>query len=139
MAANDMSNALQHPHTDAPFTHVGDDTFSALTALAAIFKLKFKKVHIPIIPAPHAQVTQRICPVKSSNPILTYPVPPLRQTILETTIQDRAKTYAPLLPRVVTPMSSQPSLPRVPRRSQNLPPATCLKTTPVEWTPPTWP
>jgi hypothetical protein len=34
----------------------------------------------------------------------------------------RAKTHAPLLPRVVTPMSSQPSPPRVPRRSRNLAP-----------------
>jgi hypothetical protein len=58
MAANDMSIALQHPHPEVPFTHVGDDTISALTALAEIFKLKFEKVHIPIIPAPPAQVTQ---------------------------------------------------------------------------------
>jgi hypothetical protein len=43
---------------EVPFTHVGDDTISALTALADIFKLKFEKVHIPIIPAPPAQVTQ---------------------------------------------------------------------------------
>jgi hypothetical protein len=41
MAANGMSNALQNPHTEVPFTHVGDDTISALTALAEIFKLKF--------------------------------------------------------------------------------------------------
>jgi hypothetical protein len=58
MAANDMSNALQHPHPEVPFTHVGDDTISALTALAEIFKFKFSKVPIPIIPAPPAQVTQ---------------------------------------------------------------------------------
>jgi hypothetical protein len=80
MAANDMSNALQHPHPEVPFTHVGDDTISALTALAEIFKLKFQKVHIPIIPAPPAQVTQRIGPTESSNPILTSPVTSPRQT-----------------------------------------------------------
>jgi hypothetical protein len=105
-----------------PFTHVGDDTISALTALAEIFKLKFQKFHIPIIPAPPAQVTQRICPAESSNPIFTSPVPPPRQTRSQTTIHARAKTNAPLLPRVVTPMTSQPSPPRVPRRSQNLAP-----------------
>jgi hypothetical protein len=122
MESNDISNALQHSHPEVPLTHVGDDTISALTALAEIFKNKFEKVHIPIIPAPPAQVTQRICPAKSSNPILTYPVPPPRQTISQTTIHTRAKTNAPLLPRVVTPMSGQPSPPRVPRRSQNLAP-----------------
>jgi hypothetical protein len=75
MAANDMSNALKHPHPEVPFTHLGDDTISSLTALAKIFKLKFSKVHIPIIPAPPTQITQRICPAESSNPILTSPVP----------------------------------------------------------------
>jgi hypothetical protein len=40
MAANIMADALQNPHPVAPFTHVGDDTISALTELAVIFKLK---------------------------------------------------------------------------------------------------
>jgi hypothetical protein len=122
MAANDMSNELQNPHPEVPFTNVGDDTILALTALAEIFKLKFKKVHIPIIPAPPAKVTQQTCLAESSNPILTSPVPPPRQTRSQTTIHARDKTNAPLLPRVVTPMTSQPSPPRMPRRSQNLAP-----------------
>jgi hypothetical protein len=122
-AANDMSNALQHPQPEVPFTYVGDETISELIALAEFFKLKFEKVHIPIIPAPLAQVTQRICPEESSNPILTSPVPPPRQTRSQTAIHARAKTNAPLLPRVVTPMSSQPSPPRVPIRSSNLAPS----------------
>jgi hypothetical protein len=122
MAANDMSHALQHPHPEVPFTHVGDDTISALTTLAEIFKLKFEKVPIPIIPAPPAKVTQRTCPAESSNPILNSFVPPPRQTRSQTTIHARDKTNAPLLPRVVTPMSSRPSPLRVPGRSQNLSP-----------------
>jgi hypothetical protein len=122
MEANDISKVLQHPHPEVPFTHVGDDTISALTALAEIFKLKFEKSHIPIIPAPPAKVTQRTCPAESSNPILTSPMPPPRQTRSQTTIHARDKTNAPLLLRVVTPMSSQPSPPRVPRRSQNIAP-----------------
>jgi hypothetical protein len=40
MTAKDMTDALQNPHLDVPFARVGDDTISALTALAAIFKLK---------------------------------------------------------------------------------------------------
>jgi hypothetical protein len=47
MAANDMPNALQHPHPEVPFNHVVDDTISALTALADIFKLKFEKFTFP--------------------------------------------------------------------------------------------
>jgi hypothetical protein len=68
MAANDMSNSLKKPHPEVSFTHVGDDTISALTALAEIFKLKFEKVHIPILPAPPAKVTQRTCLAESTNP-----------------------------------------------------------------------
>jgi hypothetical protein len=44
MAANDMTDSLQNPHLDVPFTQVGDDTISALTALAEIFKLKLQNV-----------------------------------------------------------------------------------------------
>jgi hypothetical protein len=40
MAATDMTDALQNPHPEIPFASVGDETISALTYLAAIFKLK---------------------------------------------------------------------------------------------------
>jgi hypothetical protein len=122
IAANDMSNALKNPHPEVPFTHVGDDTISALTALAEIFKLKFQKVHIPKLPAPPAKVTQHTSLAESSNPILASPMPPPRHTRSHTTIHAKNITNAPLLPRVVTPMTSRPSPPRVPRRSQNLAP-----------------
>jgi hypothetical protein len=68
------------------------------------------------------KLTVRTCPAASSTPILSSPVPPPRQTRSRTTIHARDITNATLLPRVVTPMSRQPSPPRVPRRSQNLAP-----------------
>jgi hypothetical protein len=40
MAAKDMIDALQNPHPEVPFAHIGDDTILALAELAAIFKLK---------------------------------------------------------------------------------------------------
>jgi hypothetical protein len=40
VAAKDMTDALQNPHPEVPFAHVGDDTISALVELATIFKLK---------------------------------------------------------------------------------------------------
>jgi hypothetical protein len=122
MAAKDISNALQNPHPEVQFTHVGDDTISALTAMAEIFKLNFQKVHIPIVPAPPAKVTHRTRLAESSNSSLASPMPPPRQPRSQTTIHARDITNSPLLPRVVTPMTSQPSPPRVPRRSQNLAP-----------------
>jgi hypothetical protein len=122
MAANNMSNALKNPHPEVPLTHVGDDTISAITALAEIFKHKFQKVHVPELPDAPAKVTQRTCLAESSNPILASPMSPPRQTRSQTKIHARDKPNAPLLPRVVTPMTSQPSPPRVPRRLQNLSP-----------------
>jgi hypothetical protein len=47
---------------------------------------------------------------------------PPRQTRSQTTIHARDLTSAPLLPRVVTPVTRNPSPPRVPTRSQNLSP-----------------
>jgi hypothetical protein len=40
MAAKDMTDALQNSHPEVPFTRVSDYTISALTELAAIFKVK---------------------------------------------------------------------------------------------------
>jgi hypothetical protein len=40
MEAKEMTDALQNPHPEVQFTHVGDDNISALTELAKIFKLK---------------------------------------------------------------------------------------------------
>jgi hypothetical protein len=34
MAAQDMTDALKHPHTDVPFATIGDDTISVLATLA---------------------------------------------------------------------------------------------------------
>jgi hypothetical protein len=38
MASNDMTDVLQNPHPEVPFSKIGDDTVSALAELAAIFK-----------------------------------------------------------------------------------------------------
>jgi hypothetical protein len=54
--------------------------------------------------------------------MLTSPMPLPRQTRSQTTIYARDIAKAPLLPRVVTPMTRTPSPPRVPTRSRNLAP-----------------
>jgi hypothetical protein len=122
MAANDMTDALQNHHPKVPFTHVGDDTILALTVLEEIFKLKLQKAQTPALPAAPPKVTQCKCLAESFNPILASPMPPPLQTRSQTTNHARNKAKAPLLPRVVTPMTRNPSPPRVPTRSQNLSP-----------------
>jgi hypothetical protein len=131
MAAKDMTDALQNPHPEVPFTRIGDDTVSALAELAAIFKLKLRQAPPPTLPSAPPKVTQRPCLAESSNPILSYPPPLRRQTRSHTTIHIQDIANAPLPPRVVTPRTLNPSPPRAPR---NLP-----QTSSVTWTPPTWP
>jgi hypothetical protein len=43
MAAQDMTDALKHPHTYVPFATIGEDTISDLATLAEIFTRKLKK------------------------------------------------------------------------------------------------
>jgi hypothetical protein len=111
-----MTDALQNPHPEVPLAHVGDDTISELTELAAILKLKLQQTSSPTLPAAPPTVKHRTCLTKSSNPILASPMPPPRQTIAQTTIHTQDVTNAQLLPRVVTPRTLNPSPPRVPTR-----------------------
>jgi hypothetical protein len=120
MAAKEMTDALQNPHPEVPFTNVGDDTISALTELANIFKFKLRKTQPTALPAAPPTVNLHPCLAESSNPILSAPSPPPRQMRSHTTIHAQDVTNAPLLPRVVTPMTRNPSPPRVHTRSRNL-------------------
>jgi hypothetical protein len=139
MEAKDMTDDLQNPHPEVPFTHVGDGTISALTELAEIFKLKLRKSQTTTLPAVPPTVTLQTCIAESSSPISASPMPPPRQTRSQTIIHARDTTSAPLLPRVVTPVTRNSSPPRVPTRSQNISPPTCPKTASAAWTLPTWP
>jgi hypothetical protein len=47
MAAQDMTDALKHPHPDAPFAIIGYDTITALATLSEIFTRKFKNRRQP--------------------------------------------------------------------------------------------
>jgi hypothetical protein len=53
MAATYMANALKHPHPEVPSAQVVDDTLTALSQLAAIFKNRFQKsAALELIQAP---------------------------------------------------------------------------------------
>jgi hypothetical protein len=122
MAAKDMTDALQNPNPEVPFTRIGDDIVSALAELAAIFKLKLRQNPLPTLPAAHPRVTQRPCLDESSNPRLASPMPLMRQTRAHATIHTQDLTNSPLPPRVVTPRKLGPSPPRVPTCSHRLSP-----------------
>jgi hypothetical protein len=122
MDAKDMTDALQNPHPEVPFAHVGEYTISVLAELAAIFKLKLRQTPSPRPPAAPPKVTQRPCLAESSNPILDSPMPTSRHERSQTTIHTQDVSNATLPPRVVTPRTLNPSPPRVPTRSQRLSP-----------------
>jgi hypothetical protein len=122
MAAKDMTDALQNPHPEVPFTRIGDDTISALAELAAIFKLKLRQTPPPMLPATPPKVTQRPCLAESSNPLLASPMPLRRQRRSHTTIHIQDIASAPLPPRVVMPRTLNPSPTRVPTSSKRLSP-----------------
>jgi hypothetical protein len=122
MEANDMTDALQNPHPDVPFTQVGDDTILALTALAETFKLKLHKVQAPARQVASPKVALRPFLAESSHPMLSSPMPLPHQKISHTTIYAQDIANAPLLPRVVTPVTCTSPPPRVPTRTENLSP-----------------
>jgi hypothetical protein len=122
MAAKDMTDDLQNPHPEVPLARIGDDTISALAELAAIFKLKLRHTPPPTLPAAPPKVTQCPCLAESSNPLLASPMSLPRQARSQTTIHTQDISNAPLLPRVFTPRTLDPSPPRVPTRYQKLSP-----------------
>jgi hypothetical protein len=122
MAANDMSNALKNPHPEVPFAQIGDDTIAVLTKLAEIFKNNFQKLQTPGLSNAPAKAAETKIPANLSHPILASPAHQKCQTRSQTIINAKDTTNTPLLPRVVTPMTGRLAPPRVPMRSQNLPP-----------------
>jgi hypothetical protein len=122
MAARDMTDDLQNPQPDVPFTSIGDDTISALTDLAAIFKLKLQQAPSPETRASPPKVVPRPNLIPLPTQILNSPIPNRRQTRSQTTIHTQGIPNVLLPPRVVTPRSLRQSPPRVPTGSQQLSP-----------------
>jgi hypothetical protein len=122
MSDNDMPNALKNPHPEVPFSHIGDATIVALTKLAEIFKNKFQKVQTLGLPNAPAKAAERAIPSELYNTLLASLMHQRCQTRSQTISNAQDTTNAPLLPRVVTPMTSRPAPPRVPMISRNISP-----------------
>jgi hypothetical protein len=74
MAANDMTNALKHPHLEVPFAHVRDDTITSLTQLAEIFKNKFLKPKSPALTHSPIKAAENKRPSVLTQPLITPPM-----------------------------------------------------------------
>jgi hypothetical protein len=122
MASKEMTYVLQNPNPEVPFASVGDDTTSALTDLAAIFKLKIQQAPSPATQSTPAKIVQRPSLAPSSAQIKNSTMSIERQTRSQTTIHTQYIPNVPLPPRVVTPRTLRQSPPRVPTGSQRLTP-----------------
>jgi hypothetical protein len=80
MTANDMADALKHPHLDVPFNIVGDDTVVALTTLSAIFKRKYNKIPAPYLIDSPIKAAENRRPAVLIQPVLTSPIKHSYQT-----------------------------------------------------------
>jgi hypothetical protein len=125
MAANDTTDALKHPYPDVPFSAIGDDTITALSQLATIFKNDFQKPSAPELLRARVKATDNKQPSTLAQPILTSPM----KHNYQTRSQQASPTYpanvieshnSPLLPRVVIPAVRSAAPPRVPARAHNL-------------------
>jgi hypothetical protein len=112
MAAQDMTEALKHPHPYIPFATIGDDTISALATLAEIFTRKFKKAEAPVIPPAPIKSAANKQPQSQVQPILTFSLKRQYQTRSQIHVSP-AYHNAPQPPRVVTLAKRNAAPPRV--------------------------
>jgi hypothetical protein len=127
MAANDMNDALKHPHLEAPFATVGDDTITALSKLATNLKNKFQKPLAPELVQSPVMAAENKQPAALVQPILTSPMKHNYQTRSHYAIPRHpaniSQSHNPsLLPRVVTPVARNAASARVPAWTHNLSP-----------------
>jgi hypothetical protein len=94
MAAQDMTNALKHPHPYVPSVTIGDDTISALATLVDIFTRKFKKADAPEIPLAPVKAATNKQPEELVHPTLTSPLKHRYQTRFQKQISPTAPANA---------------------------------------------
>jgi hypothetical protein len=121
MAAQDMTDALKHPHPYIPFVAIGDDTISALATLAEIFTRKFKKAEAPVIPPPPIKSAANKQPQSQVQPTLTSPLKRQYQTRSQIHVSPEYHN-APQPPRVVTPATRNAAPLRVPTGARQISP-----------------
>jgi hypothetical protein len=111
-----------------PFSVIGDDTITALTTLAAIFKNKFKKPLFPEIKESQIKAAENKRPSVLVHPVITSPVKHNYHIRSHTEVNHTAPANgiesqnSPHLLRVITPAARSAAPLRVPARVHNLSP-----------------
>jgi hypothetical protein len=74
MAAQDMKDALKHPHPDVPFATIGDDKITALATLSEIFIRKFTKPGANNVPPSPQKTASNKRQDSELQPVITSPI-----------------------------------------------------------------
>jgi hypothetical protein len=83
-----MTDALKHPHSDVPFNIVGDETVTALTTLASIFKIKYNKTQFPYLVDSPIKAAENKLPAVLIQPVLTSQIKHTYQTWSKTEVNE---------------------------------------------------
>jgi hypothetical protein len=119
--AQDMTDALKHPHPEVPFTTIGDDTISALATLEDIFTRKFQKPESTNVPPAPQKTAANKRQYSQPQTVFTSPIRKNHQKLCRTNI-NQALENVQQPPRVVTPATRPASPPRVQARTHQLSP-----------------
>jgi hypothetical protein len=112
MASHDMSDALNHPYPDVPFSKIGDDTITAMTTFAAIFKNKYKKPSAPVIIDSPIKAAENKRPAVLIQPVITSPS---KNQLSNKITSDSIHAH-------LSESQNSPQLPRVQTRAHDLSP-----------------
>jgi hypothetical protein len=119
MTAQDMTDALKHPHPNVPFIIIGDNTISSLATLVEIFTRKFKKPAAtngpPALQENVASKRQNSQP----HPKIMSPTKQNHQQPSRTNVNQAFENVEQPL-RVVTPTTRPAAPPRVQARTYQL-------------------
>jgi hypothetical protein len=112
MAAQDMTDALKHPHPDVPFATIGDDTITALETFSKIFTRKFTKPEANNVPPSPQKTASNKRQGSELQPVITSAIKHYHQPITETNANQTFENVQQP-PRVVTLATSCAAPPRV--------------------------
>jgi hypothetical protein len=74
MDAQDMIDALKHPHPDVPFATIGDDTITTLATLSEIMTKKITKPEAKNVPPSPPKTASRKRQGSELQPVITSPI-----------------------------------------------------------------
>jgi hypothetical protein len=119
MAAQDMTDALKHPHPDVPFATIGDDTITALTTLSEIFTRKFTKPEGKNVPPAPQKIASNTRQHPELQAVITSPIKNYHQPSTQTNSNQTFENVQQPQ-RVVTPATARAAPPRVQARPHQL-------------------